>query len=115
MTVNIGIPAGKVWRVAAKIVLAISAAFLIGLGVFIMPLDFGETNVAISNDIISITVPYLSYEVKTENIVSIKLIDDLPHSTKKHGRNSERACQGDFYVNGYGLSKVYVNPKLLLF
>lgn len=71
--------------------------------------DFGKINVIKNENIISIKAPLYNYEFNTADIESISLVDNLPSGgLKTNGVGTAMYSIGNFNINGYGPSKMYI-------
>jgi hypothetical protein len=72
--------------------------------------DFGEVEMTMvsDNNTIEIQAPMYGYQFDANDIVSIDMIDDIPGGIRTNGISTNRYSLGNFDINGYGKSKLYV-------
>lgn len=103
-TINMATPAGKI----TNVILAAVIVGVVGLSIYLSPLDFGSVNFFIVNDSATITAPMYSDDFTPDQIEHVELIENLPSLRKHHGGDSPTFYVGDFNVMGYGNCSVYV-------
>ena len=110
MTINMG------KRGAKAIIFALiggSALLVLGLGIYLLPLDFGSIAIETSPEHLTIQAPFGGYNVYVRDIKSIALVDTLPTATRTRAATGHRLMVGRFWVIGHGESHVFVHRDSL--
>lgn len=105
MTINIGRPAGKAIFFGI-IVLLISIIVLLMYG------SLKDYEIIIMRDEILIDAPIYDMNIKKDELVSISLIDEMPGGTRTNGYGGSDKSYGNFNMNNYGRSKLYVYNRI---
>lgn len=107
-TVNLATPKGK-------IVMGLIALMIIVLpftGVFLSSLGEKEINIEYTSGVVSVSHGSTEYEVKTEDIKDIKLLDKLPSNmVRTMGTGMENLLKGSFSSPETGSLKVCLDPN----
>lgn len=96
----------------------ISFSIIIGLSLSILflILDISSFSLTIKNERASINAPIYSYEFNINEITDIKLIDTIPNGIRTNGASTDTYALGNFNLNTYGKSKMYIykdNPPFI--
>lgn len=104
-TVNLASPGGKAFCYGGII---FAVAILIFVSLLTVPIDNAKPSMQISNSVVSISCPLYGMEFKTDDIVSVSLIDKISVGLKTNGAATDEYCRGNFRVDNYGRSKLYI-------
>jgi uncharacterized membrane protein len=106
-TINMASKAGKAFMYGTFGFLALILAGVMGITMWA---DFGkvEMKMVSDNNTIEIQAPMYGYQFDVEDIISINLIDDIPGGIRTNGISTERYSLGNFNIDGYGKSKLYI-------
>lgn len=96
---------------ADKMVLVLSAAFVLGICLFLMPFDFAQVKLEIGDGRCRVSAASMGYGFDLEDVEQVTLLEKRPFMSKKNGYDSNRFFLGDFRVQGYGTCKVFVSLK----
>lgn len=91
-----------------KMVLIVTGLFVTGLALFLMPFDFSDITMDITDGKCRVEAAGMGYTFPLEEIQQITVLEERPDMSKKNGYDSNRLNLGDFRVKGYGKCKVYV-------
>ena len=106
-TINMASKKGKTFMYGT---LGFVALILVGVTGITMWADFGEVEMKMVSDknTIEIQAPMYGYQFDAGDIASIDMVDDIPGGIRTNGISTERYSLGNFDINGYGKSKLYV-------
>jgi uncharacterized membrane protein len=106
-TINMASKKGKIFM---YVTFGFLALLLVGVTGITMWADFGEVEMTMVNDnnTIEIQAPMYGYQFHASDIVSIDMIDDIPGGIRTNGISTNRYSLGNFNINGYGTSKLYI-------
>jgi hypothetical protein len=104
-TYNIGSPKGK--RFFYGTLIAIGIILLAVIFMFLLPL-FNPFKLSIGTDTVTIQSPIYATSFPLSGIRAVKLIDTLPNGTRTNGTSTGQYNLGNFTLDGYGKSKMYV-------
>ena len=104
-TYNIGSRKGK--RFFYGTLIAIGIVLLAVIFIFLLPL-FNPFKLSIGTDTVTIRSPIYATTFPLSGIRAVKLIDALPGGTRTNGVSTGQYNLGNFTLNGYGKSKMYV-------
>jgi hypothetical protein len=114
MTVNMATKNGKWITYGTLIPIALLVMFL---AFQLLRMDFASFNMSLNGESVKISAPLYSYSFNINEIEELILIETLPKGYKSNGAGTDRYNLGNFNLNGYGKSKVYVyinNPPYLV-
>lgn len=101
---------------SAKILMAIVAILTIGaLGGAVFSIQwFNNANVEmnIEDNKVSINAPLYDYDFNPKDVKSIELIGSLPKGQKTNGVGTEKVALGNYKLDVFGKSKVYVHKDV---
>jgi hypothetical protein len=104
-TINIATKKGKAFIYGT---FGFSALVLIGvIGVFLWT-DFGEIKIVSDNNSIVIQAPMYGYEFNASEIIDVVITNDPPRGIRTNGIATDRYLLGNFNINDYGKSKLYI-------
>jgi hypothetical protein len=106
-TINIASRGGKAFIYGTFSFLAL---ILIGTTAISFWADFGEVEMKLvsENNTIEIQAPMYGYQFDAGKIISINMVDDIPGGLRTNGVSTERYALGNFNIDGYGKSKLYI-------
>jgi hypothetical protein len=104
-TLNIGSRNGK--RFFCGTLIAVGILLLLVILMFLLPL-FNPFKLSIGTDNVTIQSPIYATGFPISGIREVKLIDTLPGGTRTNGISTGTYNLGNFTLNGYGKSKMYV-------
>lgn len=104
-TINIATKKGKIAYYGLIIGLP---ALLITLFLTFLSFDTAKFDLTIDSDQVYIHAPMYKYDFPVSEIKSVTTIDDLPHGTRTNGAATSKYNLGNFRLNNYGASKMYV-------
>ena len=107
MGVNIGRPAGRV-------IIAVTAALLVGLVVVCAALALGYSSpfeAGIEGDTLCFSHGTERYEIALGDISSLELLDELPRARRIAGTGLPNLVEGRFSVEGYENARISLNPE----
>ena len=113
LTYNLATKKGKIMTYGSY-VLGVVIPVVIIFMFFIF--DFSKFTLSIDSDLITISVPIYKTSFKINDIEDIKLVENIPKGFKSNGVGTERYRLGNYSINGYGSSKLYVyneNPPYI--
>src|SRR5699024_4342924 len=105
MTINIGRPAGKA-------IFFGTIVLVIGIIGFIMYGALKDYKAAIVEDEIIIDAPMYDIVMKRDEVVSVSIIDEMPSGIRTNGYGGTDKSYGNFNIDNYGRSKLYVYNKI---
>ncbi|MFA5628872.1 MAG: PH domain-containing protein [Dehalococcoidales bacterium] len=106
-TINIATKKGKAFIYGT---FAFSALVLIGVTGVLLWADFGEIEMGIvsDNNRIVIQAPMYGYEFNASEIIDVAITNDPPRGIRTNGIATDRYLLGNFNINDYGKSKLYI-------
>ncbi|NLL90445.1 MAG: hypothetical protein GX226_05020, partial [Dehalococcoidales bacterium] len=106
-TINIASKGGKAFIYGTFGFLAL---ILVGITAISFWVDFGEIRMTMvnENNTIEIQASIYGYQFDADDIISIDMIDDIPGGMRTNGVSTERYSLGNFNIDGYGKSKLYI-------
>jgi uncharacterized membrane protein len=106
-TINIASRGGKAFIYGTFGFLAL---IIIGTTAISFWADFGEVEMTMisENNTIEIQAPMYGYQFNAEDIIGVDMIDDIPSGLRTNGVSTERYALGNFNIDGYGKSKLYI-------
>ncbi len=113
-TYNLATKKGK-WLTIVPIVSAI--ILVLGLSIMFFIFDFSDFKLSINGSKVKISAPLYGYSFNTEDIEEVTKITFLPKGMRVNGVGTARYNLGNFSLNVYGKSKLYVykdNPPYIL-
>lgn len=115
-TINIASKGGKAFIYGTFGFVALILVGVTGMGLWA---DFGEVEMKMvsDNNIIEIQAPMYGYQFKADDIISIDMVDDIAGGIRTNGISTERYSLGNFNIDGYGKSKLYItrnSPYILI-
>jgi hypothetical protein len=102
---NIGSPNGK--RVFYGILIVVAVILLAVIFMFLLPL-FNPFKLSIGTDTVTIHAPVYATSFPLSGIREVQMIDTLPGGTRTNGTSTGQYDLGNFTLDGYGKSKMYV-------
>jgi len=79
-------------------------------------LDFTDFKLSINEKAVVIDAPFYGYSFNINDIVEMKEVNTIPEGTKTNGASTSKYSVGNFDLNGYGKSKLYIyinNPPFI--
>jgi uncharacterized membrane protein len=106
-TINMASKKGKIFM---YVTFGFLALLLVGVTGITMWADFGEVEMTMvsDNNTIEIQAPMYGYQFNADDIISIDMVDDIPGGIRTNGISTNRYSLGNFNINGYGTSKLYI-------
>jgi len=104
-TYNIGSTKGK--RLFYGTIIAVGIILLAVIFMFLLPL-FNPFKLSIGTDTVAIQSPIYATSFPLSSVREVKLIDTLPGGTRTNGISTGQYNLGNFTLNGYGKSKMYL-------
>jgi len=106
MTTNMGGTFGKLmWIIIIGIVI-----FMLGMAVWMLPVDFGSVHTHISGGEVTINAPATrNFSFHVREMQSVELMDTLPPRHRVYGTGTARLNTGIFSVTGHGQSRLFVH------
>lgn len=106
-TINMAKPIGKLLTIVVILVfLSIPASCI-----WVMMEEFTPIQVELVQDEVIATHIQKDYVISIDDISSIELIQELPHTYKKNGTGMANLLKGTFRVDGYGTCQLFLNPQ----
>jgi uncharacterized membrane protein len=86
------------------------ALILVGTTGISLWADFGDVKMTMmsDNNVIEIQAPMYGYQFDAKDIISIDMVEDIPGGIRTNGISTNRYSLGNFDINGYGKSKLYI-------
>lgn len=113
-TFNLGSPLGKMFFYGT---VAAGAIIIVGVVSLFLALDYTDYSVAINGAQVEINAPLYGYKFPAEAIQSVTTVVEVPRSFRTNGAETKKYCLGNFTVDDYGKSKLYVykdNPYVIV-
>lgn len=104
-TLNMASKKGKFFTFS---VLGGVAILVLVLAVALFKLDFSDFSLSVSGNKAVIDAPFYGYSFDISEIEDIAKVDALPSGAKTNGAETGKYSLGNFNVNGYGKSKLYI-------
>jgi uncharacterized membrane protein len=106
-TINIASKGGKAFIYGTFGFVALILVGVTGMGLWA---DFGQVEMKMvsENNTIEIQAPMYGYQFDVNDIIGIDMIDDIPGGIRTNGISTERYSLGNFNIDGYGKSKLYI-------
>ena len=82
--------------------------FCVGLICLFVYMDFTPFSVVVQGDLVSIHAPLYQDTFSKEEIEEVSLSNTIPSGKRTGGAETERYLLGNFQINGYGKSRLYV-------
>lgn len=95
-TINMAKPLGK-WIMVFTILILLAMP---AIGIWMIPEEFSEVRIELTSTELIATHGSSSYEIATEDIASVTLLDDLPKCSRNWGTAMGSLLKGDFSVSG---------------
>jgi len=111
-TLNLGTKKGRMAYYGLIIGLP---AFLLTMFLMFLSLDTAKFDLTITDDMVQIHAPLYGYEFPLEDIESITTLKTLPSGRRTNGAATSEYSLGNFSLQGYGRSKLYVYNKQPLY
>lgn len=113
LTYNVATRKGKIMTYGSYVF-----SILVPLGIIVMLFifDFTKFKLSIDNNLVNISAPIYGTTFEVEDIEEISKIDSFPKLFRTNGAGTDRYSLGNFSVDGYGKSKLYVynqNPPYI--
>lgn len=109
LTINLATTWGKIYTVATIIL-------MIGIFLFTIsqiPIDFWNgATISGEGDILTINAHSYTEQLDKNDIVTVKLIDELPRLAKTNGTATDRILLGNFSIQDLGKGQLYVNREV---
>ncbi|MDD6796062.1 MAG: DUF5808 domain-containing protein, partial [Clostridiaceae bacterium] len=108
-TINLAHPAGKVFM---GVTIAILSVVIIS--VLIMEFKLMNVNFSLNIDNNRVSIESSMYEIEfdKDDIKEISLLDEMPHTSRKNGVNDSEIALGNYNVEGYGKSRLYIKKNV---
>lgn len=107
MTVNLATGAGKGYMLFALLVI-LAMPFM---GIWMMAEEFTPVRADITEETLVISHLKEEYSIDLDDMETVEVIDELPHTSKDIGTNMEELLKGQFQVEGYGTCRLCLNPQ----
>jgi hypothetical protein len=104
-TYNIGSPKGK--RLFYGTLTGVGIILISVIVIFLLPL-FNPFRLSIGTDSVTIQSPIYATRFPMSGIREVKLVDELPGGIRTNGISTGQYNLGNFTLDGYGKSKMYV-------
>lgn len=113
-TVNMATVKGKmlIYGIVGGVTLIALSLFLLFIN-----LDFTDFKLSINEKAVVIDAPFYGYSFNINDIVEMKEVNTIPEGTKTNGASTSKYSVGNFDLNGYGKSKLYIyinNPPFIV-
>jgi len=108
MTMNLASVAGKItmW------ILAVTMVGMVGLSIWLIPVDFGNVSLRRVGEEIMISAPAsLNFTFHVSEIQRIELLEEMPRAARNFGTGTPRLSIGNFSVSGFGTSQLYIHRE----
>ena len=111
MTYNLATKRGKIINYGILIPVSI---MVVGICILLIIMDFSNPTINIyqQSNKISIDYPMYNYDFKIDEIESVDLVEDININAKTNGIATNDYDRGNFSVEKYGRSKVYIYKKI---
>lgn len=113
-TYNLATKKGKWLTIAPS---AFAVILVLSLSVMFLIFDFSDFKLSINENKVKISAPLYGYSFNREDIEEVTKIPSLPKGMRVNGVGTARYNLGNFNLNVYGKSKLYVyndNPPYIL-
>lgn len=104
-TLNCGAPAGKVIYYGTLVGVLV---LLLGLFLVFSALDNANYALEIRGDRVFVQAPLYGCDFPLADIRSVTQVNTMPEGLRTNGAETGNYCLGNFNINGYGKSKVFV-------
>lgn len=84
------------------------AALILFLSIVFVRMDTASFNLFIKDKTAKIDAPLYAFSFNIDDIREVKKVDTLPNGARTNGAETEKYRLGNFNLNGYGKSKMYV-------
>ncbi|SKA78333.1 Uncharacterized membrane protein [Caloramator quimbayensis] len=88
------------------------AAVIIPLSIMFIKFDTANFSMKITGDDVKISAPVYGYSFRISEIEKVEIIDKMPSKFKTNGVATSIYCLGNFNVEGYGPSKLFIYNKV---
>lgn len=113
-TINMATTKGKL--LACGIVVTV-AVLVLGLSLLFLKLDFSDFKLSVDGNKAVIDAAMYGYRFDIDKIEEVKKIDSIPGGRKTNGAETRKYSLGNYNLNGYGESKLYIykdNPPYIM-
>ncbi len=94
-----------------KAVIVLTAAFTIGISLFLAPFDFARVSLTVEDGRCRVGAASMGYSFEMKDVRGITWMEERPKMSKISGFDSNRFYLGDFRVKDYGKCKAYLSVK----
>lgn len=108
-TINLAHPAGKVFMGVTIAILSVVIISVLIMEIKLMNVNF---SLNIDNNRVSIESSMYEIEFDKDDIKEISLLDEMPHTSRKNGVNDSEIALGNYNVEGYGKSRLYIKKNV---
>ena len=104
-TINFAHPAGKACLIGIILILIVT---LVPAAVLIYKLSNADFNLTVEDNKVSIDAPFYDLSFDKDEIEKVETLSKMPTVTKRDGASDNKLLLGNFKVEGYGDSRVYI-------
>lgn len=104
-TINVATAKGKLAYYSLLIGLPL---LLLGVFLPLLSFDTADFDLKVTENQVVIDAPFYGYQFPVNDIISVTTIDTLPSGAKTNGAATSKYSLGNFSLQGYGKSKMYV-------
>ena len=98
------------WGPATKWILIGTFILCIGLGIAMLPIDFGTMKMQVGVDSLELQgCLYYKETLPFDEVTEVYLLPERPESSRVWGTGTDRFAMGDFYFKGYGNGKAMMD------
>jgi len=100
------------WGPITKWLLIGALILCIGLGIAMLPLDFGKLTMKVGTDSIELRgCLYYKERLSFDDVTEVYLLTERPESTRMWGTGTERFAMGEYRFKGYGIGKAMMDKE----
>lgn len=98
-------------------ILVPAAALVLFLSVVFVRMDTASFKLFVKDNVARIDAPMYAFSFNVDDIQEVKKVDTIPKGARTNGAATQKYLLGNFNLNGYGKSKMYVyqeNPPIIV-
>lgn len=100
------------WGPITKWILIITLVLCIGLGIVMLPLDFGKMTIKVTEKGVELRgCLYYSETLNFDDVEEVYLLSEAPESSRAWGTDTERFSMGSYHFKGYGNGKAMMDHE----
>lgn len=100
------------WGPATKWILLGTFILCIGIGIAMLPIDFGRMTMKVEEDGLELQgCLYYKETLSFDEVTEVYLLPERPESSRVWGTGTDRFAMGDFFFKGYGNGKAMMDRE----